>query len=179
MILIREVGDEVIENGRSGQYYRIVGTEYTLKVMRERPLRYNAMAVMLPGKEEGEHLTTGTSQQQAAERAEEYLRQHYKAFAFIPEEVEPNDFVPVSIGWSCAHNDLPQCTFTLVPNRQDLQFIVRQVGEHNWMAINLSVPRWGCGQIIAEGQSDMQCLSKAIVELNNSITTEDKSIWGI
>jgi len=61
--------------------------------------------------------------------------------------------------WENTHNGHPQCVYTLDSGER---FVVRQYGAYDWWAINLSVRKFGTGQIICHGQSDTDCYRKAI-----------------
>jgi len=68
-----------------------------------------------------------------------------------------------SKGWS--ETDLGkrlQCVYT---NSKGHTFILRQYGKHEWCSIAITVPHYGCGQIMEEGQSDTYCLNKTLRKL--------------
>ena len=52
-----------------------------------------------------------------------------------------------------------QCIYV---NEQDHRFLVRGLEKHKWIAVNLSIPEWGVGEIIVEEQSDTSCFDKAV-----------------
>ena len=63
-----------------------------------------------------------------------------------------------SKGWSETYDGCPQC---LYENDRNHRFIVRMESEFKWIAISLCLPHFMPGQIIAEGQSDIDCFNKA------------------
>lgn len=72
-----------------------------------------------------------------------------------------------SQGWSETEvKGHAQCTFM---NPTGQVFIVRQYGEYEWTAINISVGTHFCGQIIANGQSDAECYKKAVKEISRDV----------
>lgn len=68
-----------------------------------------------------------------------------------------------SIGWSETHDHKAQCTYM---NERRHIFIIRQIGSYSWISISIRVPHYTCGQIISEGQSDIDCFNRTEVILS-------------
>jgi len=45
------------------------------------------------------------------------------------------------------------------------KFVLRKYSDTHWMAINLSAPNYGCGQILAEGRTDTHVFSEALKKI--------------
>jgi len=62
-----------------------------------------------------------------------------------------------SIEWTRTICGKTQCIYE---SEEGGQLLIRRYGDYDWMAINLSIKHWGVGQIMAKGQSDIDCLTK-------------------
>ena len=77
-----------------------------------------------------------------------------------------------SKGWTTVQDGMVQCEYQ---NKGGERFIVRRYGEYEWMAISLSVKRFGVGQIIEKGQSDIDCYNKSIKVIQKEREKGEKS----